>query len=165
MSEIIPIGVISGKIKLIRNHKVILDRDLTQLYGVTTKRLNEQVRRNRDRFPADFLIELTVNEKEEVVAKCDHLESMKFSPVLPLAYTEHGALMAASVLKTQRAVEVSIFVVRAFVQLRQMLATHKDLKRKIEAMEAKYDENFQIVFAAIKQLLAEDEKPKRKIGF
>lgn len=165
MNEIIPVETVTNKIHAIRGYKVILDRDLAQLYGVTTKRLNEQVRRNRDRFPEDFLFELTVNEKEEVVAKCDHLESMKFSPVLPLAYTEHGALMAASVLKSQRAVEVSIFVVRAFVQLRQMLATHKDLKRKIEEMESKYDEQFQIVFEAIKQLLAEDEKPKRKIGF
>ena len=136
-----------------------------ELYGVTTKRLNEQVRRNRDRFPNDFLIELTQSEKEELVAKCDHLARLKFSPVPPLAFTEHGALMAASVLKTKRAVEISIYVVRAFVKLREMLISHDDLRRKIEEMEAKYDEQFQIVFEAIRQLLEEDEKPRRKIGF
>ncbi len=165
MKDIIPIESISSRIYLIRGHKVMLDRDLAELYGVTTKRLNEQVRRNRDRFPEDFLIELTAGEKEEVVAKCDHLASLKFSPVLPLGYTEHGALMAASVLKSKRAVEVSIYVVRAFVKLRQMLATHEDLKRKIEDMESKYDEQFRVVFEAIRQLLSEDEKPKQRIGF
>jgi len=165
MNDLISIETIANKICFIRGHKVILDRDLAALYGVSTKRLNEQVRRNRDRFPEDFMIELTAGEKEEVVAKCDHLDSLKFSPVSPVAYTEHGALMAASVLKSPRAVEVSIYVVRAFVKLRQILATHKDLQQKIEEMESKYDEQFRVVFEAIRQLLAEDEKPKRKIGF
>jgi hypothetical protein len=90
MNSLIPVDAITGRIHLIRGHKIILDRDLAELYGVTTKRLNEQVRRNRNRFPEDFLIELTTNEKEEVVAKCDHLESLKFSPALPLGFTEHG---------------------------------------------------------------------------
>lgn len=165
MNGLLPIETVTDKIFLIRGHKVILDRDLAALYGVPTKRLNEQVRRNLERFPADFLIELTALEKEEVVAKCDHLASLKFSPVLPLAFTEHGALMAASVLKSPRAVDVSIYVVSAFVKLRQMLATHVELKRKIEEMESKYDEQFQIVFEALRQLLTDDEKPKKKIGF
>lgn len=165
MNNLVSTETIASKIFLIRGMKVMLDRDLAELYGVTTKRLNEQVRRNRERFPEDFLIELTKNEKEEVVAKCDHLASLKFSPVLPHAYTEHGALMAASVLKSQRAVEVSILVVRAFVKFRRMLATHDDLRKKIEEMEARYDEQFRVVFEAIQQLLTEDEKPKQKIGF
>ena len=165
MNGLLPIETVTDKIFLIRGHKVILDRDLAALYGVPTKRLNEQVRRNLERFPVDLLIELTALEKEEVVAKCDHLASLKFSSVLPLAFTEHGALMAASVLKSTRAVDVSIYVVRAFVKLRQMLATHVDLKRKIEEMESKYDEQFQIVFEALRQLLTDDEKPKKKIGF
>jgi len=165
LTEIIPYEAIASRIYLIRGQKVMLDRDLAELYGVTTKRLNEQVRRNQRRFPEDFLLLLTESEKAELVAKCDHLQNLKFSPTLPVAYTEHGALMAASVLKNDRAAEVSIYVVRAFVQLRQMLATHADLKRKIEGMEAKYDEQFQVVFEAIRQLLEEDEKPKRKIGF
>jgi len=165
LTEIIPYEAIASRIYLIRGQKVMLDRDLAELYGVTTKRLNEQVRRNQRRFPEDFLLLLTESEKAELVAKCDHLQNLKFSPTLPVAYTEHGALMAASILKNDRAAEVSIYVVRAFVQLRQMLATHADLKRKIEGMEAKYDEQFQVVFEAIRQLLEEDEKPKRKIGF
>lgn len=165
MEEIIPVETIATRIYHIRGMKVLLDRDLAELYGVATKRLNEQVRRNRDRFPEDFLIELTASEKEEVVAKCDHLASLKYSPVLPLGFTEHGALMAASVLKSRRAVEVSIYVVRAFVQLRQLLTTHEELKRKIEKMESKYDQNFRIVFEAIRQLLKEDERPRPKIGF
>lgn len=165
MNEIIPYEAITDRILMIRGHKVLLDVDLARLYGVSTKRLNEQVRRNRDRFPEDFLFELSKAEKDEVVAKCDHLENIKYSPSLPLAYTEHGALMAASVLKSKRAVEVSLYVVRAFVKLRQVLATHKELSRKIEEMEARYDENFRVVFEAIRQLLSEDAKPKRKIGF
>ena len=165
MTEIIPYETIATRIYFIRGHKVMLDRDLAELYGVTTKRLNEQVRRNRQRFPEDFLMQLTESEKAELVAKCDHLKNLKYSSTVPLAYTEHGALMAASVLKNERAVKVSIYVVRAFVQLRQILTTHKDLKMKIEAMESKYDEQFQVVFEAIRQLLTDDEKPKRKIGF
>lgn len=90
MKDIMPLETITSKIFLIRGHKIILDRDLAELYGVTTKRLNEQVRRNRNRFPEDFLIELTASEKEEVVAKCDHLESIKFSSALPLGFTEQG---------------------------------------------------------------------------
>ena len=156
MHTLVPIETIASRIILIRDHKVMLDRDLAELYGVTTKRLNEQVRRNRDRFPEDFLIELTLSEKKEVVAKCDHLASLKFSPVLPLGYTVHGALMAASVLKSKRAVEVSIYVVRAFVQLRQLLTTHEDLRKKVEEMEMKYDEQFGVVFEAIRQLLKEE---------
>lgn len=131
MNKIIPVEAITSRIFLLRGMKVILDRDLAELYGVTTKRLNEQMRRNRDRCPKDFLVELTVDEGEEVV--------------LPLGYTEHGALMAASVLKSQRAVEMSIYVVRAFVELRQALATHEELRKKIEEMESRYDEQFRVV--------------------
>ena len=98
----------------------MLDTDLADLYGVTTKRLNEQVRRNRERFPKDFLFQLTETEKAEVVANCDHLTKLKFSPNPPYAFTEHGAIMAASVLNSPSAVEVSVYVVRAFVQLREL---------------------------------------------
>jgi hypothetical protein len=105
----------------------MLDTDLARLYGVSTKRLNEQVKRNRDRFPDDFMFQLTPDEKAEVVANCDHLQRLKFSPALPYAFTEHGAIMVASVLNTSRAIEVSVYVVRAFVKLRVLSARLHDL--------------------------------------
>jgi len=168
MSDVIPIESIANRIYLIRGHKVMLDSDLAELYDVPTRRLNEQVKRNLSRFPEDFMLQLTREEYENLRSQFATSSDdtghggRRYSP---LVFTEHGALMAASVLKSKRAVEVSIYVVRAFVQLRQMLATHEGLKTKIEAMESKYDEQFQVVFEAIRQLLEEDEKPKRKIGF
>lgn len=162
---VIPIERIEKKIFLVRGQKVMLDADLAELYGVPTKRLNEQVKRNRDRFPADFMFQLTAEEKTEVVANCDHLSKLKYSAVPPNAFTEHGAIMAASVLNTERAIEVSVFVVRAFVKLREMLATHKDLAGKLDEMEKKYDAQFKVVFEAIRQLMTEPEKPRRPIGF
>ena len=119
MSGIVPIGTIQSSILLIRGQKVILDADLAELYDVPTKRLNEQVKRNIDRFPPDFMFQLNLKEKEEVVANCDHLSRLKYSPSLPYAFTEHGAIMAASVLNSPRAVEISVYIVRAFVRLRQ----------------------------------------------
>ena len=152
----------------VRGQKVILDADLARLYGVTTKRLNEQVRRNRNRFPDDFMFRLTSEEKNEVVANCDHLSNLKFSPALPLAFTEHGAIMAASVLNTQQAIEASIFVVRVFVRLREILATHKRLARKLKELEARlgeHDEQIQVIFEAIHQLMTPPDTPPKKIGF
>jgi hypothetical protein len=113
------------------------------------------------------MFRLTHEEKQEVVTNCDHLRQLKFSPVLPLAFTEHGAIMAASVLNTPRAVEVSVVVVRTFLKLREMLATHKELARKLDALEQKYDAQFKVVFDAIRHLMAPSPEPKRrgKIGF
>ncbi|MGD0012332.1 MAG: ORF6N domain-containing protein [Terriglobia bacterium] len=105
---IIPVERIEHAILLIRGQRVMLDADLARLYGVSTKRLNEQVKRNRDRLPEDFMFQLTPDEKAEVVANCDHLQRLKFSPALPYAFTEHGAIMVASVLNTSRAIEVSV---------------------------------------------------------
>jgi hypothetical protein len=152
----------------IRGHKVILDTDLARLYGVSTKRLNQQVRRNSNRFPEDFLFQLTAEEKAEVVANCDHLSNLKFSRASPLAFTEHGAIMAASVLNTQQAIEAGIFVVRAFVRLREILATHRRLAGKLEELEVRmgeHDEQIQVIFEAIHQLMAPPDKPSKKIGF
>ena len=118
---------IESKIFLIRGQKVMLDADLAELYGVETKRLNEQMRRNIERFPEDFMFRLSAEEKAEVVANCDHLARLKYSATLPYAFTEHGALMLGNVLKSDRAVEVSLMVVRTFVQLRQMLASNAEL--------------------------------------
>jgi hypothetical protein len=156
---------IGQAILLIRGQKVILDADLAKLYGATTKRLNEQVKRNRERFPEDFMFQLTKEEKSEVVANCDHLSTLKYSPALPHAFTEHGAIMAASILNTPRAIEASVFVVRAFVKLREMLATHKELEQKLITLEQKYDEQFSVVFEAIRQLMIPPDKKQRKIGF
>jgi hypothetical protein len=165
MKDMIPAEVIENKILLIRGEKIMLDADLAALYGVTTKRLNEQVKRNVDRFPEDFMFQLTEKEKAEVVANCDHLKRLRFSPTLPYAFTEHGAIMLASVLNSPAAVQASIQVVRAFVKLRQMLASNAELARKLNALEKKYDSQFKIVFDAIRQLMTPPEKPKKKIGF
>jgi hypothetical protein len=143
----------------------MLDADLAVLYGVTTKRLNEQLKRNRSRFPKDFMFQLTEKEKAEVVANCDHLKRLKFSPNLPYAFTEHGAIMLATVLNSPIAVHASIQVVRAFVRLRKMLAANAELARKLDALEKKYDEQFKVVFDAIRELMQPPEPKKRKIGF
>lgn len=162
---IIPQERILQGILFIRGQKVLLDAALALLYGITTKRLKEQVRRNLDRFPSDFMFELTQEEKIEVVANCDHLKKLRFSPYLPYAFTEHGALMLANVLNSKRAVQVSVQIVRTFVSLRELLESNIKLARKLEAMEKLYDQQFKIVFEAIRQLLSHPEKPKRQIGF
>lgn len=156
---------IERAILLLRGHKVMIDADLAELYSVTTKRLNQQVRRNIERFPEDFVFELTAREKAEVVANCNHLAKLKFSPVAPLAFTEHGALMAASVLNTARAIEVSVFVVRAFVRLKQALDTHQVLARRLAQLEARTDARFKAVFDALRDLMAPVEPKRRPIGF
>lgn len=164
----IPDERIEKTILLIRGKKAIIDADLAELYGVTTKRLNEQVRRNRSRFPEDFIFQLTTEEKSEVVANCDHLSKLKFSKTLPYAFTEHGAIMAASILNAPRAIEASIFVVRAFVKLREMLATHKELAQKFLELEQRlegHDEHIQTIFNAIRQLMTPTESPRKKIGY
>jgi hypothetical protein len=148
----IPVERIEQSILLIHGQKVILDADLAKLYDVSTKRLNQQVRRNSNRFPEDFMFQLAAEEKSKVVANCNHLSRLKFSRTLPYAFTEHGTIMAASVLNTPRAVETSILVVRTFVRLRQMLTSHTELARKLAALERKYDEQFRVVFEAIRQL-------------
>ena len=159
---------IERSILLIRGQKVMLDADLAELYGVTTKRLNEQVKRKRDRFPEDFMFRLTLKEKAEVVANCDHLARLRFSHGLPNAFTEHGAIMVASVLNTQRAIEVSVFVVRVFIKLREMLTAHKELAQKLRELERKlegHDEAIQSLFDAIRQLMTVPEPKRRPIGF
>lgn len=115
------------RILLIRGEKVIIDADLAEFYGVNTKVLNQAVRRNINRFPADFMFQLTKEEKIEVVTNCDHLQNLKYSSVNPYVFTEHGALMVASILNSVRAVEVSVFIVRAFVQLRRSVKGHDEL--------------------------------------
>ena len=166
---IIKVGTIQQRILLIRGEKVIVDADLAEAYGVTTKALNQAVRRNAERFPPDFMFRLTKQEKSEVVTNCDHLQKLKYSPVNPHVFTEHGAIMAASVLNSPKAIDVSVFVVRAFVQLREVLAGHKELARKIAQLERKlgdHDDQILVLVEAIKQLMDPKPPPQtRRIGF
>jgi hypothetical protein len=156
---------ISRRILTIRGQKVILDADLAEVYGVSTKRLNEQVKRNTERFPEDFAFRLTEEEKTELVANCDRFKRLKHSTASPLAFTEHGAIMAASVLNSKRAVETSVYVVRAFVWMREALAAHQDLAHRLDDLERKYDAQFRVVFDAIRALMEPAKKPSRQIGF
>ena len=167
--SIIQVGTIQNRILLIRGEKVIVDSDLAEFYGVSTKVLNQAVRRNIERFPDDFMFQLSKKEKIEVVANCDHLKNLKHSTVTPLVFTEHGSLMAANVLNSPRAIEVGLYIVRAFVALRSVISGHKELSAKIAELERKladHDGHIIAIVKAIKSLT--DPKPlpkKRRIGF
>ena len=165
MKTLVPIDLIASKIYFIRSSKVMLDRDLAELYNVETKQLKRAVRRNINRFPEDFMFQLTKEEYRSLRSQFGTLKRGAHSKYTPMAFTEQGVAMLSSVLNSDRSIEVNIAIMRAFVKLREMMATHEDLKRKIESMEKKYDEKFQIVFEAIKQLLTEEDKPKKKIGY
>ena len=173
---------IESRIQVIRGLRVMIDVDLAALYGVQTKRLNEQVKRNRERFPTDFLFQLNAAEKAEVVANCDHLQKLKFSKVLPYAFTEHGAIQAANVLASTQAVEMGIYVVRAFVQLREALSTNADVAKRLAELEMKteslelshdtFSRNTRLqlrqLLDAVRELTTPPEppaQPKRPIGF
>jgi len=166
---IIPDGKIEQRILMIRGEKVVIDADLAEFYGVPTKRLNEQVKRNKDRFPKDFMFQLSAEEKSKVVAKCDHLEKLKFSKILPCAFTEHGAIMAASILNSPQAIQASIFIVRAFVKLRQAITEYKELTWKISRLEQQlsgHDNQIAAIIQTIKKLIEPTPVPKkRRIGF
>lgn len=167
-NSIVTVERIEKQILLLRGHKVMLDSDLANLYGVPTKALNQAVKRNKARFPADFMFRLTKREKSEVVTICDHLRQLKFSPSLPYAFTEHGAVMVANVLNSQRAIEVSIYVVRAFVKLRAMLGAHRELAQKLSELERKvesHDSHIRSLFEAIRQLMEPPTPKSRRIGF
>ncbi|OGA30786.1 MAG: hypothetical protein A3I65_12135 [Betaproteobacteria bacterium RIFCSPLOWO2_02_FULL_68_150] len=162
----VPSERISSRILLVRGQRILVDADLAALYGVRTKALNQAVKRNADRFPEDFMFQLTQVEKAEVVTNCDHLRRLRFSPVLPYAFTEHGAIMAANVLNSAAAVRTSVLVVRAFVRLRELIASHKVLASRLDTLEARCDRQFKVVFDAIRGLMMPPEpKPKRRIGF
>lgn len=165
IKNLIPPERIEGAILLLRGEKVMLDADLAAIYGVTTKHLNQQVRRNPDRFPPDFMFRLTRSEKKEVVTNCDHLARLRFSPHLPHAFTEHGALMLANALNSPRATRTSVLVVRTFVRLRRILASNVELARKLADFERNCDSRFRFVFDAIRRLMAPTASKRREIGF
>lgn len=150
---LLPVERITQAIFLIRGGKVILDSDLANLYGVQTKVLNQAIKRNQDRFPSDFAFRLSMEETSELVTNCDRFAKLKHSSVQPLALTEHGVIAAAFVLNSPMAVQVSLQVVRAFVQLRQMVEGHQELARKIAELERRTDTQFQAVFDAIRGLM------------
>lgn len=165
-TDMVTIENIADMIRPIRGQRVILDADLARLYGVPTSRFNEAVKRNANRFPADFMFRLTEAEwkgliSQIAISSLGHGGRRSF----PYAFTEHGALMAANILKSQRAVAMSIHVIRAFIQFRQVIAEHSALARKLATLEEKYDNRFKVVFDAIRALMAPAKKPKREIGF
>ena len=170
---------IEGRIQVIRGLRVIIDADLATLYGVPTKALNQAVKRNAARFPPDFMFQLNAPEKAEVVTNCDHLQKLKFSKALPFAFTEYGAVALANVLASTQAVEMGIYVVRAFVQLRQASSVHADLAKRLtelelstERLELSHDalsrntrNQLRQVFEALRELTTPADPPKRPIGF
>ena len=159
---VIPEEKIDRSILLIRGQKVMLDADLAVIYGISTGRLNEQVKRNKDRFPDDFMFQLSDDEKAEVIANCDHLEKLKFSRTNPYAFSEHGTIMLASVLNTPIAIKTSVLIVRAFVKLREILSANKELERKLFDLESKYDKQFSMVFQAIRELMQQQTTVKKR---
>jgi len=165
MNSLVPIERIETKILLIRGQKVMLDRDLAELYGVETKMLKRAVKRNIRRFPKDFMFELTKEEYQSLRFHFGTLKRGEHAKYLPYAFTEQGVAMLSSVLNSERAIQVNIQIMRAFTKLRMMLASNEDLRKKIEAMEKKYDAQFKVVFDAIKSLMAPPAKKQRKIGF
>jgi hypothetical protein len=161
--------VVESRILILRDQKVILDADLAQLYRVPVKRLNEQVKRNKERFPADFMFKL--NEKEDRALRSQIATSNKTRGgrrYLPYAFTEHGAIMAATILNSEQAVQMSVFVVRAFVRLREMLGTNRKLAGKITELEGRldtHDSTIQGLIDAIKELMTPPDPPRKRIGF
>ena len=169
MSKLIKSDEIQNKIYVIRDLKVMLDRDLAKLYGVETKRLKEQVKRNIKRFPQDFMIELTKDEFDNWRSQFATSNSDKMGlRHSPMAFTELGVAMLSSILNSERAINVNIQIMRAFTELRKIISSNdelKKLKNKIDRMEKKYDVRFKAVFDAIKKMIAYDKKDKKKIGF
>jgi phage regulator Rha-like protein len=169
MNNLIPVETIAAKIYLIREQRVLLDRDLAQLYEVETRTLKQSVRRNIRRFPDDFMFELTREEEESLRSQSVILKGRgQHSKYQAFAFTEQGVAMLSSVLKSDRAIEVNIAIMRAFVKMREMLSSSRKFAAKLEELEKRlgeHDENFQIVFDAIKQIITAEDKPRKKIGF
>ena len=166
MKEIITVETIERKIYLVRGHKVMLDSDLAEMYAVATKVLLQAVKRNLDRFPGDFMFQLNYQEvavlRSQIVTSKPGRGGRRY---LLYAFTEQGVAMLSSVLNSERAIEVNIHIMRAFVKLREMIASHKDLARRLDDLEKKYDAQFKVVFDAIRQLMIPPDKKKEKIGF
>ncbi len=163
-NSLIPSERIERAILLIRGQKIMLDADLAAIYGVTTKRLNEQFKRNRQRFPMDFAFQLTSEEFDNLRSQFA-TSSWGGRRYPPVAFTEHGAVMLAAVLNSPRAITTSVEIVRAFIRLRELLATHRDLSRRLDELEAKYDKQFAVVFNAIRELMAPKNQKPKEMGY
>jgi hypothetical protein len=160
--------IIINKIIELRDKKIMLDRDLAELYGVSTKRLNEQVKRNLERFPDDFMFQLTAEERDKMVEKYEHLTTLKFSSTLPYAFTEHGTVMLASVLNSEKAIEVNILVVRVFTEIRKYLSDNADIKLEIEKIKKviiEQGEDIDTILSCLDKLLGKPEKSREQIGY
>jgi hypothetical protein len=156
---------IISQIFFIRGVKVMLDFHLASLYEVETRALKQQVRRNLSRFPNDFMFQLCKSEWKELITNCDMLGANKFSPVTPFAFTEQGVAMLSGIINSERAINVNISIMRAFVKMREYLDQNKDLKKKLDNLESKYDQQFKIVFDALRQILEQENKPRNRIGY
>jgi len=165
MSHIVPVERIEKRILLFRGHKVMLDSDLAELYGVKPIALRQQVKRNPDRFPEDFMFQLTEDEVEVLVSQNVIPSRKHLGGYLPYVFTQEGVAMLSSVLRSKRAVLVNVAIMRAFVKLREMLASHRDLARRLDELERKYDAQFKVVFDAIRKLMEHPEPHRRRIGF
>jgi hypothetical protein len=165
MSALIPTEQIEQKILLIRGHKVMLDSDLAELYGAEVKQLKRQVRRNRSRFPADFMFELSRDEHAALRRHFGTLKRGGHPKYPPYVFTEQGVAMLSSVLNSERAILVNIMIMRAFVRLREMIVSRKDLARRLAELEKKYDSQFKVVFDAIRQLMEPAKSKSQRIGF
>ena len=168
MTTVVPIESIVNKIALLRGEKVLLDQDLAELYDVETKQLKRAVRRHINRFPEDFMFQLTKEEYRSLRSQFGTLKRGAHSKYPPMAFTEQGVAMLSSVLNSNRAIEVNVAIMRAFVKLRETLATHKELSRKLSDLERKmgnHDEQIQAIFEAIRQLMAPPDTRTKKIGF
>lgn len=165
MANLIPSAIVESRIYIIRGVKVMIDHDLAELYRVSTKSLNQAVKRNMERFPVGFMFKLSRNERDELVTNCDQLTKLKHSSCLPYAFSEQGVAMLSSVLKSKRAIQVNILIVQTFVKLRELAVVHADLLGKIEELEKKYDAQFKIVFDALRKIIDPPVERKRKIGF
>jgi hypothetical protein len=163
--SIVPTERIQNSIYLIRSQKVMLSTDLASLYGVSVKVLNQAVKRNTERFPDDFMFQLTREELTNLKSQIVTSSWGGARRALPYAFTEQGVAMLSSVLRSPRAVRVNIDIMRAFVRLRQLLSTHADLARKLAELERKYDSQFRVVFEAIRELMTEPEPPRKQVGF
>jgi hypothetical protein len=162
--SVIPTEKIASMIYLIRSQKVMLDRDLAELYGVQTKVLKQAVRRNSDRFPSDFMFELTKKEFENLRSQIV-TSSWGGTRYKPMAFTEQGVAMLSGILNSDRAIDVNIAIMRAFVQLRHVVIEHAELKREVEALRKQTEERFEIVFTVLDKLVSDGESPGKKIGF
>lgn len=162
---VLRIEQIASQIFFLRGEKVMLDFHLSTLYGVETRVLKQQVKRNLDRFPDDFMFELTRKEWRELITNCDNLGAFKFSPSTPFAFTEQGVAMLSSVLRSKKAAQVNMAIMRTFVQLRKLMDSNVALRERIESLELKYDEKFQVIFAAIEKLIFVKKQPRKTIGY